>query len=315
MSEGRLYRLFETCTRENMGNQFWWFYDVIAIAITLVCIFFSSRKGTIKAAITTVGYGIALALALGISSTTAESLYKNTMRSSCINNINKSIKSDTFVNKYSSYLESLGYSLRVNPEKLSSIFGGEKNIDEELVKYINNINGRRIAEDDEVLKLVHEGYAVVIRDIVAQNVNKYAAETAAKEIRSDSSGIQELAPLITDKEDRTAAAKFIADNYTAPAFVTIYKLIGFLLLFVAAAIMIYLILQQYMSKDESKIDAGAHICGGIIGIIKGGLFVTVSAALIRIWAIMGSDEMLFFNNGVIDKSLIFKYFYTFVSSL
>ena len=298
-----------------MGNQFWWFYDVIAIAITLVCIFLSSRKGTIKAAITTVGYGIALALALGISSSTAETLYQNTMRSSCINNIDRSLKSDTFVNKYASYLESLGYSLRVNPEKLTSIFGGEKNIDEELVKYINNINGRRIAEDEEVISLVHEGYAVVIRDIVSQNVNKYAAETAAKEIRSDSSGMQELAPLITDREDRTPAAKYIADHYTAPAFVTIYKLIGFLLLFVAAAIMIYLILKQYMSRDDTKIDAGAHICGGIIGIIKGGLFVTVAAALIRIWAIMGSDEMLFFNNSVIDKSIIFKYFYTFVSSL
>ena len=76
-----------------------------------------------------------------------------------------------------------------------------------------------------------------------------------------------------------------------------------------------LILNQYMSKDENKVDGGSHISGGIIGVIKGGLFVTVAAALIRIWAILGSDEMLFFNNTVIDKSFVFKYFYTFVSSL
>ncbi|MBR6071039.1 MAG: hypothetical protein IKP78_10660 [Ruminococcus sp.] len=298
-----------------MGIQFWWFYDVIAVAITLVCVFFSSRKGTMKAAITTVGYGLALALALGISSSTAADLYKNTLRSSCINKIDRTLKADTFVSKYASYLESLGYSLRVNQEKLTNIFGGEKDIDEELVKYINSINGRPVAEDDDALRIVHEGYAVVIRDIVAKDMSKYAAETAAKEIRSDSSGIKKLAPLITDREDRTPAAKFIADNYTAPAYVTMFKLIGFLILFAAAAVTINLILNQYMSKDEGHTDAGSHICGGIIGVIKGGLFVTVAAALIRIWAIMGSDEMLFFNNSVIEKSIIFKYFYDFVSSL
>ena len=300
---------------ENMGNQFWWFYDVIAVAITLVCIFFSSRKGTVKAAITTVGYGIALALALGISSSTAESLYNNTMRSSCINKLDNTIKEDTFVNKYTTYLDSMGYNIRTNSEKLERIFRSGKDYDEQLVKYLNNINGRKIAEEDELLDKIHEGYAVVIRDIVAQEMSKYAAETAAREIRRDSSGMNELIPLITDKDYRTPASKYIAEHYTAPAFITIFKLIGILLLFGAVALLMFFVLQQYMSKDEAHIDVGSHISGGIIGIIKGCLFVTVAAVLVRIWAIMGSDEMLFFNNTVIDESLIFKYFYTFVSSL
>ncbi len=267
-----------------------------------------------KAAITTVGYGLALALALGISGSTASDLYQNTLKSSCSNKIDRSLRADTFVNKYTSYLESLGYSLRVNPEKLTDIFSNSKNIDADLVKYINNINGRRIAEDNEALSIVHEGYAVVIRDIVAKDLSKYAAETAAKQVRSDTGSIQELAPLITDREDRTPAARLIAEKYIAPAYVTMIKLIGFLILFTVAAIMIYLILNQYMSKD-GHIEVGDHIGGGIIGIIKGGLFITVAAALVRIWAIMGSDEMLFFNNSVVDRSIIFKYFYNFVSSL
>lgn len=298
-----------------MGNQFWWFYDVIAVAIILVCIFFSGRKGTMKAAISTVGYGIALALALGISSSTAETLYKSTLRSSCISRIDDTIKADTFVNKYAAYLDSLGYNLHANNENLTNLFSSDDYSDEKMIKYINNINGRKIGEDEEVGRLVREGYAVVIRDIAAQNLSKYAAETAAREIRSDSSGMKELLPLITDVEYRTPAAEYIADNYTAPAFVTIYKLIGFILLFAALAILVYFILHQYTSRDEEHIDVGSHISGGIIGVIKGGLFVTVAAALIRVWAVMGSDEMLFFNSGVIDDSIIFKYFYTFVSSL
>ncbi|MBR4362545.1 MAG: hypothetical protein IKP42_07395 [Ruminococcus sp.] len=298
-----------------MGIQFWWFYDVIAVAIVLVCVFLSSRKGTMKAAITTVGYGLALALALGISSSSAESLYKNTMRSSSINNINHTLKADTFINKYASYLESIDSTIRVNPDKLGNIFEDSRTIDADLLDYLNNINGRKLGDDSETLDLIHEGYAVVIRDIVSQNMSKYAAETAAREIRNNSKGMQELIPMIINKDDRTPAAKYIADNYTAPAYITVYKLIGFLILFAVIAVIMILILNQYMSKDENKVDVGSHISGGIIGVIKGGLFVTVAAALIRIWAILGSDEMLFFNNTVIDKSFVFKYFYTFVSSL
>jgi len=298
-----------------MGIQFWWFYDVIAAAIVLVCVFLSSRKGTMKAAITTVGYGLALALALGISSSSAESLYKNTMRSSSINNINHTLKADTFINKYASYLESIDSTIRINPDKLSNIFEDSRTIDADLLDYLNNINGRKLGDDSETLDLIHEGYAVVIRDIVSQNMSKYAAETAAHEIRNNSKGMQELIPMIINKDDRTPAAKYIADNYTAPAYITVYKLIGFLILFAVIAVIMILILNQYMSKDENKVDVGSHISGGIIGVIKGGLFVTVAAALIRIWAILGSNEMLFFNNTVIDKSFVFKYFYTFVSSL
>lgn len=53
----------------------------------------------------------------------------------------------------------------------------------------------------------------------------------------------------------------------------------------------------------------SHISGGFMGIITGGIMVFAVAAVIRLWAIMGSNEMLFFNNDVIDGTFIFKYFY------
>lgn len=295
-----------------MGSQFWWFYDVIAAAIILICIFLSAKKGTLRSAISAVSYAIALALALGISTGAASSLYANTMRSSSIRKIDKELKSDTFINKYSSYLESLGYNIRPNEERMTEILvKSDSGYDEALVKYINSVNGRKLMEEDEALEAVREGYAVVIRDIVAQCMSKYAAETAANEIRSDSSGMQELIPLITDKDDRTPAAKFIADNYTAPSFVTIYKLAGFIILFVILALLMYFIVSS-ATREKEVSGTASRICGGFVGIAEGCAFIFAAAALIRLWSILGSNEMLFFNNEVIDRSMIFKYFYSLV---
>lgn len=295
-----------------MGSQFWWFYDIIAAAIILICIFISAKKGALKSAISAVSYIIVVALAFGISTGAANSLYTNTMRSSNIRKIDKVLKSSTFTSKYSLYLESLGYNIRPSEEKLNEIFTkSDAAFDEALVRYINSVNGRKLMEEEEALEAVREGYAVVIRDIVALNQSKYVSETAAKEIRRDSSGMQELIPLITDKDDRTPAAKYIADNYTAPAFVTIFKLAGFIILFIILGILMYFI-DQSITREREASGMATRICGGFIGIAMGCVFVFTAAAVVRLWAILGSNEMLFFNNDVIDKSLVFKYFYSFI---
>ena len=47
----------------SMGVQFWWFYDVIAAAVILLCIFLIVRKGLVKASITLTGFVIAVVTA------------------------------------------------------------------------------------------------------------------------------------------------------------------------------------------------------------------------------------------------------------
>jgi uncharacterized membrane protein required for colicin V production len=297
-----------------MGTQFSWFYDVIAVSILLICIFFSGKKGFLRGIIAAVGCGLALALSLGISASAAEGLYTNTMRSGNIRKVDKIMRSDMLVTKYCAYLESLNYNIRPSSEKLTELFNSDVNYDEALCKYINNVNGRKLMEDDETLKVVHEGYAVVVRDIVAKNMSKYAAEVAAQEVMKDSSGMQELIPMLMDKDDLTPAAKFITDNYTAPAFVTIYKLWGFIILFIASALLTIFVANSMASRDERQ-STSSHIIGGFCGAVTGLIIIFTVAAASRLGAVTGSNEMIFFNNDVVDKSLIFKYFYEFASKI
>lgn len=300
-----------------MGSQFWWFYDIVAAAVFLVCIFLAGKKGVLRGAIAAVGCVIALALALGISTGAADGVYQNTMRSSNIKKVAKVIRQDVFLYKYAAYLESLDANIDPNYDRLDAIFSSEnKNYDEQLSKYINNINGRRLYDDEETLRVVHEGYAVVIGELVSQSMNKYAAEVAMKEIRKNPETMQELIPMIHFREEGESVppAKFITDNYTAPAYVTIYKLAGLLIVFILAFVFTLYMSYSIASKQEPSRPV-EYIISGSTGIFTGAAIVFIIAAAVRLWAVLGSNEMLFFNNEVIDRSLIFKYFYNLVSKL
>lgn len=296
-----------------MGTEFWWFYDVIAVAVLLVCIFFSGKRGFLKGTFMALCCAVSVFVSFSVSDTVSQELYKNTVRSSNVKKIEKNLKSDTFTQKYATYLENMGYFIKVNPDKLYEVFKSDMELDKALCDYVNNINARKAEENEAVLlEKIREGYAVVMGDIISQSLNKFSAETAANEIRNDSSGIKEFLILVLDKDSGTHnAAVYIIDNYTAKPYVTIFRLTGFVILYIAIFLIIMAIINSFTGRREGggMESISSHITGGLIGIVTGGIMIFAIAAVIRLWAIMGNNEMLFFNNDVIDSTLIFRYFY------
>lgn len=297
-----------------MGTEFWWFYDVIAVAVVLVCIFISGKNGFMKGIFMTLSCIVSVFIAFAVSSTISQELYKNTVRSSNIKKIEKNLDNDTFTNKYANYLENMGYFIKVNPEKLDEIFRSDKELDKALCDYVNNINARKAEENEAVLmEKIREGYAVVMSDIISQSLNKFSAETAGNELRNDSSSIKGFLTLVLDKDGLHDASVYIADNYTAKAYTTLFRLTGFVVLYVALFLIITAVVNAFTSKREGSFESvGSHIAGGFIGIVSGGIMIFVVASVIRLWAIMGNNEMLFFNNDVVDSTFLFKYFYDLI---
>lgn len=299
-----------------MGTQFWWFYDVIAAAVILICVYISGRKGFMKSAFTAVACIVALITAIGASSAVSKSLYENTLRSGNVKKLERSWDRDTFTQKYAVYLESMGYNIKVSLEKLDKIFDSGENYDAALCKYVNNINARKVEKDEAVLlEKIREGYAVVLADMIAEPLNKFAAETAAEEIRGGKS-IEEFVVLLKDRDSVHDAAVYAADNYTAKAYYTQFKLVLFTAVYIAMMLLVTAILNSFMRNRESSAQgAGSHISGGLIGLAMGTVMVFAVSAVVRLWTIMGSNEMLFFNNDAIDKTIIFKYFYDFTLNM
>lgn len=305
-----------------MGEEFWWFYDVIAVAVVAVSIFISAKKGLFKAGLSLTGYIIAFALALSISGTLAGKLYKSSVRVNNIKDLKKSVYSAKFLEKTADYIESLGYSnIDVKENKLHDIYTKDskgKSFDEQIYNYVNNQNATTVDRENLFYEKLHEGYAEIISGIISDNLSDYPAEYAADVIREKPYTTDELIPLLLDNSDidndtSKEAAEYICDHYIEKPYRTQIRLAAFLIILVLLIALTIFILTAVKSDNFNDLPVASNLLGGVIGAVKGVILLTGVAAMIRLYVVLGSDKMLFFNHKAIDKSFIFRYIYSFIT--
>ena len=297
-----------------MGDQFWWFYDVLAGAIILVSMFVAGRQGAVKAMTRFVAYLLAGVIALSLSGPLGGALANTAMKESNAKKINNTISSVKFDSKVADYINSLDYGVKADPAKLGKIYSGNKDYNVEIYKYLNNRKGRNIGDDQETFnQKLTEGYALIIRDIVADEMNKYASEVAAKEVREHPIKFNELIPMLRDKETKGPAADFISENYVQPAYDTIIKLICFIVTFALLLLVLIFFSRTLVGDAYQELQLSQQIGGAFIGILKAAVLIMALAAVVRLSVVLGSNEMLFFNHKAIDKTYIFKYLYNYLA--
>lgn len=296
-----------------MGAEFWWFYDVIVLAAVLVSAFFAGRKGFVTSLITLIGYAVSLIIAFSVSAGISGSVYDGTIRDSNANKLEKSISKQDFISKTEDYLENLEYNINVNPENLEKIFTEGGDISDELYSYVNNINGKKVAEEGKFGIEVRECYGAVFKDMISKQLSKFSAESVAEEFREGQLSIDEVAPLLM-QENSKEAAKYIAGEFVSGAYMSIIRLIAFVVLFVLIAGLFTAFTNAFMGRS-SVYGIATRLGGVAVGVIKGAILVFVIAVVVRLSAIMGSNEMLFFNNEAVEKTFVFKYFYNFTAKM
>ncbi len=298
-----------------MGTQFWWFYDVIAVAIVLICIFLSARKNALRSSASLAGFILSFFIAFSVSGGIATSFYSSSVESRNAVKIRKTLGYTDFTENMQIYLQSLDYNLTLKEDKLESIFIDGTDVDSKVYKYVTDAKGKKFAEKEEFLTQLHEGYAQYTIKVVSEYLTPYAAESAAEEIRNHPDKFEELIPLLMDFEDKGPAAEYIAKNYVAMPYQGIIRLILFLAVFFILLIITLFISHALGRNDTSGGSIGARVFGGFLGIFNGAALVFAVAVMVRLYVILGDDKMLFFNFEAIDNTYIFKYVYNLVLSL
>ena len=297
-----------------MGDQFWWFYDIIAVAIILISMFIAGRQGAVKAMTNFVAYLLAGVIAFSLSGTLGAAIAGSAMKESNSQKTEKTLSNFKFQNKVAEYLDGLDYGVKVDSGQLYKIYTEKKDYNTEIYKYLNNRKGKNIGDDQEAFNTkLTEGYAQIIKAVVAEDMNKYASEVAAKEIREHPIKFNELIPMLLDKETKAPAADFISENYVQPAYDTIVKLICFIIVFVLLLLVLLFFSRTLIGDSYQELHLPQQIGGSLIGILKAAILIVGVAVVVRLSVVLGSNEMLFFNHKAIDKTYIFKYLYNYVS--
>jgi hypothetical protein len=298
-----------------MGVQFWWFYDVIAVAVILVSIFLSVRKGLIKAIASLMGFVMSAVIAFSAGGPIANLMYEQSEKSSNIKKFDLSLENRDFIADLGSYLETLGYDIRVDNGELRNAFYNEDEPEKRIYKYINNINNKKVDEESIFINKLHEGYAVVINNYVSKRMNAYSAEYAAEEMRKHPEKAFEFSKLLDDLDTKRPAAQYLTDNFLKKPYITQTKLLAMVLIFAVGAI-ITVAISIYVGRKHGPMGGLVEgVISGILGIAVSVTIIIFIALMIRLYVVMGNDKMLFFNHEAIDNTYVFKYFYEFISGL
>lgn len=266
-----------------MGTHFWWLYDVIAVVAVAVCIYLSGRKGLFKSAIMAVSCIVGIALVVPMSGAVSKSLYKTTIRDTNVNKLNKLLMETEISSYLGNALENMGYSVIVNTEKLDVILESDKDIDEQLYKYMNNINGKVVDNEVNFRTNLNSCYAEVMKKIISDDFSKYSVETASQKIRDGETDFGNLMRIIKSGEKSKEAAQTISDYYIADAYINVIMLITCIILFAIVFAIGFLTTKSLAgSRDEISESTGSHIAGGICGLFTGIAFIFIIAVVISL---------------------------------
>lgn len=299
-----------------MKTELWWLYDVVAVIAVLVSVWLCGRKGVFKSAVVLISCIIGIFLAVPMSGAVSESIYKTAIRDGNINKLSKSL-ADTEISSYlGNALENMGYGVIVSTEKIDNILDSDKETDEQLYKYLNNINGKVVDNEMNFQVRLNECYSEVMEKLISADMSKYAVATASRKITDGGTDFGNLLKMIKAGGQDKKVAGIISDEYTADAYKTIIRLLVCVILF-AVVFVIGLLTAKSLtgSQRESNESTGSHIAGGVCGIFSGIAVVFIIAVALRLYAVMGSNEILFFGNEAIDKTFIFRYAYDIASGL
>ena len=104
----------------------------------------------------------------------------------------------------------------------------------------------------------------------------------------------------------------VIDGIVKPCFNVTVQTIVFSVIFFAVVIILNLVAKLLKFVNKIPVIGGFNsFCGGLVGLIQGLLTVCVVCLLVRVIVVMSGGNIIFFNNAVIDSTMIFSIFYDF----
>ena len=244
----------------------------------------------------------------------------------CMNMFTDSIYNDFVKDTIEKAGAGLVQSVNINDcVKKSAEYAGisEKNITE---KDINFLLGKgELSDNFEQLALqkgMNTRQASTARENFSDKLNEklcsiFGRETANK-IYSKLSGTVNISNSQLSKavnlinKDKNKAAKYISDDIFAPVAKSVLKVIVFIASFIAIYIVIRLILAVFgVLKKFNSASMVNHLGGALLGVVKGGIYVTIAAFLLCLLVNSTNDGIQGLDVKTFESTRLFRYFFEF----
>lgn len=288
-------------------------------AVVLVMIFLGAKRGFAKTITVLIGFIVSIVIGAVASGSVSGFIYENAVKQGNVNHIEEGLSKNDVVQKTKSYIEGLGYNVKVKESKLKEIFSKGGDVRDPLYTYLNNINGRTVDEREVFYQKITEGFADIMDSILSEKVSDYAGEVTADQILSKPAAFGDaLKAIVTEDNEETEthkeAAAYIEEHYTGAASREMIKLMTSVIISLVMVIISLMVVHKYNGSGTGGYsgELSDRIIGAATGIAVGAAVIYILTMAVRLLVIFGSDEMLLFNSDTIDKTFVFRHIYNFI---
>lgn len=298
-----------------MNESTWWIFDGMTAVVLIIFAVITAKRGLIKGVVSMVGFALSVLLAITVSGSISGSMYKSVVRTSSIKELNKIIDENTLSDKLAFELENMGYNMSVDSYKLKGILENSKSYDADIYKFMNNINGKKVDDEEPFMENLHIAYSNVVKSIMKKDIDMYHYENAAQMVLDDPTRFTNGIPLFLAKEDLRPAATYLCDTFLETSYNSSFRLLALVALLAVFIVLSLIFAQAAGRNDKMEPGIARHLFCGLMGLVKGAAVVFAIAVILRISVIYGNDRELMINYPAIDRTYVFKYVYDFVCGL
>ncbi|MDE6020437.1 MAG: hypothetical protein K2H01_05500 [Ruminococcus sp.] len=283
-----------------MGESQWWLYDLVVIAIAVLCIWNGAGRGILRSGGSLLIGIVSCLVSAFLSETISEMIYDNFVQDMMQSTITKRLSNADLSGNIRRELESRGIYLPYDDAQIADMIDDIQ--DENYVQQAALIFG---IDKDQLEEMISESLdqAIEINDNILPEFVADSVDRSSKKISLES--VADTAAAIL-RNDYSGASLEIEKNYIKPVVMGILKTLIFILITVLLSSLLRLSLLVLPSRKESSM---GKFIGAAFGAAKGIIYLYLIVLLVSGISSMQNGEYPFYSSKTINQTYLFRIFY------
>ncbi len=300
-----------------MAQELYWFYDVLAAGIALICLYCGAKRGLARSVALIALMIAALILSWLLATVGAPIIYEKAVRPAILNGLNSASEKTDPLSVVSSALTNGNYGVEMTDPEIEGVISSSSGI-EALTKIAgeikNNGSGRELSEiENGVESSVTEG---MLTALVGDHVSPGTLTEILGKVTNAEQSLKNAVGVFLDG-DRAKTAETAEELLIAPVVKMLLRGAIWVVSMGVLTVIAKLIANAFESLNKVPIIGPVNVvAGAAFGLLEAAVIIFVCAQAVRLLSVLTDGSLMFINAPTVEKSYVFKYFYGFdISSL
>ena len=293
-----------------MGSNFWWVFDAVSVAALVFCIHRCRKKGFSRIIVTAIGCVVSLIIAWVVSENTSGLIYDSFVKEKNITAVETAVKEFKTEDAIKAAVEKNELSGILNNDKVKEILEDKRSLDL-LYEYANTQASDGLESRDDFKDGVVSEFAQSFADAVGVSLPPYVANEITEHISENRDLFYETLDMLLNSPDKVP--QFIEENYIRGMAEKIISSAVFLIVFFVLMTIIILVAGKSIDfgllNGYDRLDKAA---GAFLGLVAGIAIIMIISMAVKIMVNMEDNENSFISMNTIEKTVLFKHFYSFL---